>query len=430
MAAHAAHVTDARSYTPPAALDRLAGTSLLVGLAGLILLVIGGALSAFHVLPFDLSHAFRAYLLGYVFWTGISVGSMAIMMLHHLSGGGWGVVLRRIFEAATRVLPLMFVLFIPIALGMYFSKLYPWTMPQVVAESHAVAHKHALYLNAPLFLLRWVFYFAVWIGLTVLLNKWSLEQDTTTDPRLRRLLKDRMQNVSGPGIVLFGLTVTFAAIDWLMTLEPEWFSTIWGLLIMVGWGLTALAFAICIESYFVLNNARLGEVYQPRHLHDHGKLLLAFVMIWAYFSLSQFLIIWSGNLPEEITWYLHRLRSGWQYVALFVVLFHFALPFVILLSANLKKRAGQLILVALLVLGARIIDLFWLIAPTHIVFPGAQGATAGAARVIAYALYFIAPFGVGGVWLWYFARQLKTRPLLPLGDEGLENALEQIHGHH
>ena len=429
MAAHAAHVTDARSYTPPPALDRLAGTSLLVGLAGLAVLVVGGLLSALHVLPFDLSHAFRAYLLGYVFWTGISVGSMAIMMLHHLSGGGWGVVLRRIFEAATRVLPLMFVLFIPIAAGMYLSKLYPWTMPDVAAVP-AVAHKHTLYLNAPLFLVRWLFYFAVWFALAYFLNKWSLEQDATQDPRVRRTLKERMQNVSGPGIVLFGLTVTFAAIDWMMTLEPEWFSTIWGLLIMAGWGLTALAFAICIESYFVLNDARLGEVYQPRHLHDHGKLLLAFVMIWAYFSLSQFLITWSGNLPEEIVWYLHRLRSGWQYVALFVVLFHFALPFVILLSANLKKHAGQLVMVALLVLGARTIDLFWLIAPAHIVFPGAEGATAGAARVIAYALYFIAPFGVGGVWLWYFARQLKSRPLLPLGDEGLENALEQLHGHH
>src|ERR1041384_2513798 len=302
-------------------------------------------------------------------------------------------------------------------------------MPQVEAAP-AVAHRHTLYLNPTLFLIRWLFYFAVWFALAYFLNRWSLEQDATTDPRVRRSLKERMQAVSGPGIVLFGLTVTFAAIDWMMTLEPEWFSTIWGLLIMAGWGLTALSFAICIESYFVLNNARLGEVYQPRHLHDHGKLLLAFVMIWAYFSLSQFLITWSGNLPEEIVWYLHRLRSGWQYVALFVVLFHFTLPFVILLSASLKKRAGQLVLVALLVLGARTIDLFWLIAPAHIVFPGAEGATAGAARVIAYALYFIAPFGVGGVWLLDFARQLKSRPLLPLGDEGLENALEQLHGHH
>ncbi|HYX41832.1 MAG TPA: hypothetical protein VE821_09055, partial [Pyrinomonadaceae bacterium] len=231
MAAHAAHVTDPRSYTPPPALDRLASTSLLVGLAGLAVLVIAGLLSALHVLPFDLSHVFRAYLLGYVMWTGISVGSMAIMMLHHLSGGGWGVVLRRIFEAATRVLPLMFVLFIPIAIGMYFNKLYPWTLPKV-QEAHAVAHKHALYLNAPLFLVRWLFYFAVWFALAYFLNKWSLEQDATTDPRLRRSLKDRMQNVSAPGIVLFGLTVSFAAIDWLMTLEPEWFSTIWGLLIM------------------------------------------------------------------------------------------------------------------------------------------------------------------------------------------------------
>ncbi len=418
----AEHVTEARTYTPPAALDRLQSTALVVGIAALILLVLG----AF----FNLSHFFRAYLLGYVFWTGISVGSMALMMLHHLSGGGWGVVLRRLFEAATRVLPLMAVLFLPIIAAVVMHKLYPWTLPEVVQESHAVKHKE-LYLNIPFFIGRFVFYFLVWWVLAHLLNKWSLQQDTESDPRMQRTLKERMQNVSGPGIVLFGLTVTFAAIDWTMSLEPEWFSTIWGLLIMVGWGLTALAFAICMEAYFVKHDARLGAVYQPRHLHDHGKLLLAFVMLWSYFSFSQFLIIWSANLPEEITWYLHRLRGGWQYVALFIIFFHFALPFVILLSRSLKRHAGKLVLVALLVLGARVVDLFWLIAPSHMVFPETHdAAAAGAMRVLTYALYFVAPIGIGGLWLWYFARQLKQRPLLPLGDSGLENALEQHDGHH
>lgn len=427
----AAHVTaDARSYTPPPALDRLAGTGLMVGLAGLGVLILGGVLSALRVLPFDLSHVFRAYLVGFMLWTGVSVGSLAIMMLHHLSGGGWGVVLRRILEAATRVLPLMALLFLPVLAGMLTNHLYPWTIRSVIDESHAVQHKRALYLNPMLFIARAVFYFVVWYAVAHVLSKWSLEQDAAADPRVRRGLKERMQNMSGPGILLFGLTVTFAAIDWTMTLEPEWFSTIWGLLIMVGWGLSALAFAICVEAYFVKHSDRLTEVYQPRHLHDHGKLLLAFVMLWAYFSFSQFLITWSGNLPEEITWYLHRLRGGWQYVALFIVFFHFALPFVVLLSRSLKRHAGKLILVALLVLVARVVDLFWLVAPSHAVFPGAQGAMSGAANFVAYALYFVAPVGVGGLWLWYFARQLQTRPLLPLGDEGLENALEQVHGHH
>jgi hypothetical protein len=427
----AAHVTaDARSYTPPAALDRLAGTSLFIGLAGLVLLVLGGALSALHVLPFDLAHVFRAYLVGFMLWTGISVGSLAIMMLHHLSGGGWGVVLRRIFEAATRVLPLLAVLFLPILGGMFTNHLYPWTIKSVVAESHAIQHKQRLYLNPALFIARAVFYFIVWYALAHLLSKWSREQDEASDPRVRRSLKERMQNVSGPGILLFGLTVTFAAIDWTMSLEPEWFSTIWGLLIMVGWGLSALAFAISVEAYFVKSDGRLGDVYQPRHLHDHGKLLLAFVMLWAYFAYSQFLITWSGNLPEEITWYLHRVRGGWQYVALFIVVFHFALPFIILLSRNLKRHAGKLVLVALLVLAARVVDLFWLIAPSHTVFPETPGAMTGGARVVAYALYFVAPVAIGGLWLWYFARQLKSRPLLPLGDEGLEGALEHVHGHH
>ena len=418
----AEHVTEARAYAPPPALERLQGRALVVGLAALVVCALGAFLSA--------TNFFRAYLLGYVFWTGISVGALAIMMLHHLSGGGWGVVLRRLLEAATRVLPLMAVLFLPIIVALVLDKLYPWTITEEVQRSHALKHKE-LYLNVPFFIGRFVFYFVVWGALAYFLNKWSLAQDTETDPRVQRSLKDRMQNLSGPGIVLFGLTVTFAAIDWTMTLEPEWFSTIWGLLIMAGWGLTALAFAICIQAYFVRHDARLGAVYQPRHLHDHGKLLLAFVMIWAYFSFSQFLIIWSANLPEEITWYLHRLRGGWQYVAIFIVLFHFALPFVVLLSRSLKRQAGKLMAVALLVLAARVIDLFWLIAPAHMVFPETHdAAVAGAMRVFTYALYFIAPVGIGGLWLWYFARELRLRPLLPLGDEGLESALEQTGHHH
>jgi hypothetical protein len=418
----AAHVEDARGYTIPPAWGRLRSTALVVGVLALVVLGVGGFLLSRPDL-------FRAYLLGYMFWTGISVGSLAIMMLHHLSGGGWGVVLRRILEAATRVLPLMFILFIPVLVGLFTNNLYPWTLPEVINESHAVQHKRALYLNGPLFTARAVFYFLVWFALAYFLNKWSREQDTAVDPRVNRTLKERMQSVSGPGIVLFGLTVTFAAIDWTMSLEPEWFSTIWGLLIMAGWGLTALAFAIAVQAFLIKNDERLAAVYQPRHLHDHGKLMLAFVMIWAYFSFSQFLIIWSGNLPEEITWYLHRLRGGWQYVALFIVLFHFALPFVLLLSRNLKRRIGSLMLVALLVLAARTVDLFWLIAPAHRVFPH-DAPAGGAGHVLSYALYFVAAIGIGGLWLWYFAGQLPQRPLLPLGDPGLENALEAGGGHH
>jgi hypothetical protein len=412
------------NYTAPPSVERLGQRALVVGIIALVLCVLGAFV--------NLAGFWRAYLVGYVFWTGVSVGSLAIIMLHHLSGGGWGVVIRRPLEAASRTLPVMFVLFIPIAVATLTHSLYPWTVPEVAAE-HVVKHKE-VYLNIPFFFARTVFYFAMWFMLAYFLSKWSLQQDATPDPRERRKLKDKLQNMSGPGILLFGLTVTFAAVDWVMSLEPEWFSTIYGLLIMVGWGLTALAFSIVI-TVMMSRTERLEHVYQARHLHDHGKLLLAFVMIWAYFSFSQFLIIWSGNLPEEIPWYMRRLFGGWGYVAFALVLFHFALPFVLLLSRDLKRNWRRLIWVAVLVLFMRIVDLFWTIAPSALAMPQ-HGAAAGhandggLANIVAYFLNFVTPVFIGGIWLWWYARELRSRPILPLGDEGLANALEQTSGHH
>jgi hypothetical protein len=411
------------TYNAPPAVERLGGRAIVVALVALVVCALGAYL--------NLAGFWRAYLVGYVFWTGVSVGSLAIIMLHHLSGGGWGVVIRRPLEAATRTLPVMFVLFIPLAIAVFTHQLYPWTVPEIAAE-HVVKHK-ASYLNIPFFLLRTLFYFAMWGMLAYFLSKWSLEQDRTDDPRERRRLRERMQNLSGPGILLFGLTVTFAAVDWVMSLEPEWFSTIYGLLIMVGWGLTALAFAI-VTTVLLARDDRLAHVYQARHFHDHGKLLLAFVMLWAYFSFSQFLIIWSGNLPEEIPWYLRRLFGGWGYVAVALVIMHFALPFVLLLSRDLKRRARSLVLVALLVLFMRVVDLVWTITPSALAMSHHGGAGAGdhggMADIVGYALNFVTPVLIGGVWLWWYTRELRSRPLLPLGDEGLENALAEGSGHH
>lgn len=425
---------DQRLYTVPASVRRVGATALVVGLAALAVSIVVAFLFMSHDANTPLLRRFgdvfwRPYLVAYVLWTGVAVGSMSIMMLHHLSGGGWGVVLRRLFEAASRTLPLCLALFVPIAVAVLTHTLYPWTMPEIAAE--AIIKKKAVYLNTPFFLARTLFYFAVWFALAYFLNKWSLAQDTEEDPRRRRSLRERMQNVSGPGILLFGLTVTFAGVDWIMTLEPEWFSTIFGLLIMAGFGLTSFAFAI-LAAVWLRGHAPLADVYQPRHFHDHGKLLLAFVMIWAYFSFSQFLIIWSANLPEEIPWYLRRLRGGWQYVALGLIIFHFALPFVLLLSRELKRAARLLGAVAVLVLAVRVIDLFWTIAPSVQAAEHGAGAAAGAhaSPVIGYVLCFVLPVGIGGLWVWYFTRELLKRPLLPLGDEGLEAALEQNSGNH
>jgi type IV secretory pathway TrbD component len=418
-----ATVIDKKLYAVPRAVDRVQGVALVVGVVALVV-----SIALAFVSPGGFPRAFwRPYLVAFTFWTGVAVGSLPLIMLHHLTGGGWGVVLRRIFEAATRTLPLLAILFLPLAFAVVTRTLDPWTFPQL-AHEHAIEHKK-LFLNVPFFLARTVFYFAVWFVLARNLSKWSLEQDSAEDPRVQRRLRERMQNLSGPGILLFGLTVTFAAVDWLMSLEPEWFSTIFGLLIMAGFGLTAFSFAIAVAVWLSRQDKALETVYQPRWFHDHGKLLLAFIMLWAYFMFSQYLIIWAGNLPEEIPWYLRRLRGGWQYIALVLVLLHFALPFVLLLSRDLKRTAKLLGGVALLVLAMRVVDLFWTVAPS-VLSADAQGAPHGAAAALSYAMSFITPVGVGGIWLWYFARELKTRPLLPLGDEGLDAALEQPHGHH
>jgi hypothetical protein len=398
------------SYTTPVDTSGLQMRALVVGAVALLLCVVGALL-----LPGGGVQFFHAYLVAYVFWTGVSVGSLAILMLHHLSGGGWGLVIRRILEAATRVIPLMFLLFIPIIFGVKI--LYEWALPlSEIAEGHreVIAHK-APYLNVPFFVGRFVFYFVVWGLLMFLLNRWSLEQDKTADPGLRK----RMQGISGPGIVLFGLTVTFAATDWIMSLEPEWFSTIFGLLIMVGWGLSAFAFVIITASRLA-NRPPLAGVIAPLHFHDLGKLLLAFVMIWAYFGFSQFLLIWYGNLPEEIPWYLRRMRGGWAYVGLFLVLFHFAVPFFLLLSRNLKRHARTLSIIAGLLIVMRLVDLFWMIAPVAEVHAGGVFSV-----VVNYWMYFLAPLGIGGLWLAFFAYQLRQRALLPLNDKGMENLLEQ-----
>jgi hypothetical protein len=427
---------DERHYTAPASVARVGNVALVVGAVALVAALAIAAIATItsHGGLREFGDAFwRPYLVAYLLWGGVAVGSMAIMMLHHLSGGAWGVVLRRLFEAASRTLPLVAVLFLPVAVAAITRTLYPWTMPEHMT-AHAIEHKK-FYLNVPFFLGRTVFYFAVWFALAYFLNKWSLMQDNEDDPRIRRRLRERMQAVSGPGIVLFGLTVTFAGIDWVMSLEPEWFSTIYGLLIMVGWGLTALAFMI-MTAVWLRGNAPLEHVYQPRHFHDHGKLLLAFVMIWAYFSFSQYLIIWAGNLPEEIPWYLRRTQHGWGYVAVALVVLHFALPFVLLLSRDLKRTARLLFRVALLVVFMRAVDLFWTIAPSIKAAESHGAAVADAAAhhgppaVVGYALSLILPVGIGGVWVWYFARELTKRPLLPLGDEGLDAALEQNGGHH
>jgi len=393
------------TYAAPPIVGRLQQRAFLIGIVALVLCLVGWF--------FNHASFYRAYLVAYIFWLGISMGSLAFFMIHNLTGGGWGFAVRRLLESATRTLPLMILLFAPVLVGLLTNELYGWTRPPTLELQRAVEYKHP-YLNVPFFIIRAVLYFVIWGVMIYFLNKWSREQDFTADPRIL----DRMQNLSGPGIVIFGLTATFAAFDWLMSLEPEWVSTIFGMLIAVGWGLSSLAFAITMATVLARREP-MASVIVPVNFHDLGNLMLAFVMLWAYLAFSQFLIIWSGNLPDEIAYYLPRVRNGWEFLGLVVITLQFAVPFVLLLSRDLKRHPGQLTLVALLVMIMRLIDLYWLVAPSARFIEADWHV-----RLLDIVLNILAPVGVGGLWLWYFAGQLQKRPLLPLRDPRLQETLE------
>lgn len=385
---------DARQlYLAPTAVERIQQRSLIIGLAGLVLCAVGAI--------FRPAMFLQSYLFAYLFTLGLSLGSMAILMLQYLTGGDWGVVIRRVLESAMRTLPWLAAGFLPVALGV--RALYVWARP---AAAEGLDFRTE-YLNVPFFVARAVFYFAVWLVMAHLLDRWSREQDRGAAlgwlKRLRRL--------SGPGLVVYAVTITFAAYDWLMSLNPEWYSTIFGLLVIAGQALSAVAFAILIAA-LLSTRAPMARVFRPRHFHDLGKLLLAFVMVWAYMSFSQLLIVWSGNLPQEIPFYLPRIESSWRWIGVLLIVLHFALPFALLLSRDLKRRAGLLAAIAGLVIVMRVIDLFWLVAPEF----RRQGLTID---------WFdpVTVVGLCGVWLALFLRELKARPMLPLRDPHLADAL-------
>jgi len=394
---------------PAEVTSRLQRGSLIVGVIGAIALLIG----AFA----EPAQFFRSYLLGCVLWTGVTLGCLALLMLQHLSGGQWGFVIRRPCEAAVRNFALMFLLFIPLFFGL--GHVYQWAHAPEMA-SDPVLQNRRMWLQTDWFIARAVIYFFIWIAMATLLTRLSAAQDAASDDLSARLnIRRRLQTVSAPGLVIWALTVTFMSVDWVMSLDPHWASTIYGMLFMAGQGLSALALLI-IVLLILRQYPPLSEILEPVHFHDLGKLLLAFVMLWAYFSYSQFLIIWAGNLPDEIPWYLGRTHGGYRVVALAIIVFHFALPFAMLLSRDLKRNARKLAWVAGLILVMRWVDLFWLIAPNDL--PGG--------KALGFSWMDIAaPLGIGGLWLAAFFRQLKARPVVPLRDPLFETVVLKVHAH-
>src|SRR5690242_6011774 len=383
--------------TLEARFDRVQRRAFILGMAALIL----GALDGMRA-P---EQFFRSYLLGFVFWLGFPLGCAAFLMVHHLTGGFWGLPIRRPLEAATRTLPLLTVLALPLLLGL--GRLYSWTHPNLVAADAALKFKQP-YLNLPFFLIRNVIYFAVWWALVLKLNRWSDEQDRTGDPAFAV----RLESMSGPGLVLYGLTVTFFSIDWIMSLEPHWFSTIFGMILMVLQVLGALSLAIFVVG-LLSEREPVSRAITPDRFNDLGNLVLTFVMLWAYLAFSQFLIIWAGNLIKEIPWYVTRVEGGWAIVGLIVIFLSFAIPFYLLLMRAIKRRVETLSALCGALILITFLDVYWMVVPSF--------QKAGPRF---YLLDFLLTVGMGGVWVAVFVRELKSRPLLPLHDPRFAGALE------
>ncbi|OLC91332.1 MAG: hypothetical protein DMG35_01530 [Acidobacteria bacterium] len=388
-----------QQYHAPESVGRLQTGALGVGGIAMVLAIFGALRSpgAFY----------ESYLVSFLLVLGLSLGSLGLVMLQHLTSGHWGVIIRRPLESATRTLPLIAIFFLPIALfGMKY--LYAaWLDPQKLTEQPLSDFQHS-YLTHGGYLTRAVTYFALWLALMFIFNRWSKQQDTNQNDRA---LRRRLQMLAGPGIILYVFAMSFAAIDWVMSLSPHWASTIYGFIFVGGQLISSMSFMIAVV--VLLSRAEpFASIVQPRHLHDLGKLLLAFVMLWAYFDFSQLLIVWSGNQPEEISFYRTRLYGEWGVVAVIVVVFHFFVPFFLLLSQDLKRNAKILTRIAMWLILMRLVDLFWMTRPEF------------TSSAVPTWLDLVLPVALGGLWLGFFAFNLKQCPLLPLGDPDLAKAIE------
>jgi len=400
-------------FQAPAEINRMRTLALGVGGIALIIWAVGAY--------FNTEQALRSWLLGFIFWGGIGIGSLGVLMLQYLTGGAWGVVIRRTVEAGSRTLPIIILLFIPLAIGVYTHNMYEWThMPPT---AHAIKER-GIYLLPWTWIVRAVIYFTIWGVMVYLLNKWSADQDKTETVEESRLVLEKASRFSGPTLVIYCLVVTFAVVDWMMTLDPHWFSTIWGLLFVAGWALSCFCFVVALMAY-MSDKAPMNGVLGKRHFHDLGKLMLALVMVWAYFNFSQFLIIWSGNLPEETGWFITRMKGGWGYIGIGLIVFHFAFPFLVLLQQDFKRKARWLATLAIFILVMRLVDMFYTIGPSYRV---AAGGMEQGAFIVSW-LDFVAPLAVGGIWLWWFFGELMKRPMVPAKDPYFEGAIEHGRGH-
>ena len=376
-------MNDETNTTENGDLKRWRMISLIVGVVALIACVIG-----FFIEPVQF---FRSYLLAFVFWICLAMGGLCVLMMGFVTGGRWNLILRRPLFSATKTLPILALMFVPLLFGL--SSLYIWTNPAIVAADEVLLKKQG-YLNEPFFIARAIVYFVVWISIAYFLNLWCRKHETADD-RAKYAL--RLEYLSGWGLFFVGITFSLALVDWVMSLEPNWFSTMYAVAFMTGSMLEAYAFAIGLTALFVFREP-VVELISTKQLRALGNLLLAFIMLWAYCSYSEFLLIWSGNLRSEITWFIPRIQTSWGWIAISLIVFHFFLPFFLLLSRDLKERRKTLFGIALIIFILRYVDVFWLVKP----------AFAPTNLAISW-MDLAATIGLGGIWLacflWIYERE-------------------------
>lgn len=400
-------------FAPPAILTRFRAAALVVGVVCSVIAIV--------VAVVDVKLFLQSWLVAFMFWLGLSLGCLTLLMLQYTTGGNWGILGRRFWEAATKTLPFLFLMWLPLVFGM--KVIYPWT---TMSKEELLPDRVKFWLNPTLFVIRGLIYFALWGLWAWRLNRWSHreERDDATPQRFVNI-----QNFSGAGIVMYGLTITFAAVDWIMSLSPLWWSTVYGMIFMVGECLTAFAFTIYLLARFAQMEP-LARIVKSDHYHDYGKLMFTFVILWAYLSFSQWLIIWQGNITGEIRWYLDRVHGHWKWIATGLIFFHFVLPFAIMLSRSLKRQPRKLVRMAFWILVIRLVDLFWYVQPNFHQAVEAHGDPSTLAPISwpVIGMNIVNLLAIGGLWLTIFYYYLGKRSLMPVNDPHFVEMLEAKHG--
>ena len=384
------------------------------------------------------NHLLRAYLMGYMTCFGFAGGGLAMLMLQYVSGGKWGLVMRSSLEAMSRTLPLVALMFLPI--GFLMKYLYQWArFPNAQATAWAFGQglmtkeqqltanaKHTM-LNPVSVWIQTAIIFGVLLTFAYLLNKWSLQRDADpaagTEPSFH-YWQIKFENLCGIGILIYVILLTAGAIDWIKSLDVTWYSSIWGLQFLVGQGYGVLALGI-LTVILLSRYEPMKTLLRTTEQHDLGKLALAFTMLNIYLTFAEFLIIWSGNVPDEIPWYLNRIHGGWWTICSLDFICHWLIPFCLLLSRDLKRNKQKMIWLTSWMIFARLVDMFWLIEPN---FPGAAG-NLHIADNIGILAYITVPVAVLSFWGWYYLGQLQSRRLVNVNDPHLEEMLEPEHAH-